>query len=225
MKARYVFGNWEKELLHAAADAVECCIASAFMNLGSYNLLEKISKRLAILSTGGENIRMKILLSDRFAPTRSERVDIINKLNELPNVEVRVHSENRFLHRKNYIFKTTEDIRIIVGSVNTTAGGLYHNLECATFIIHYHEDPEAKKVQNEFSTLWEKAVTSDFFKEGDDMNLVPKFQKGDNVRIISSGKIGTINQAIVRSDSIGYRVTVEEKKSLYPEKYLELYID
>ena len=225
MKARYVFGNWEKELLNAAADAVECCIASAFMNLGSYNLLEKISKRLAILSTGGENIRMKILLSDKFAPTRNERADIINKLKELPNVEVRVHNENRFLHRKNYIFKTTDDIHIIVGSVNTTAGGLYHNLECATFIIHDHEDHQAKNIQNEFSILWEKAVPSNFFEEGDDMDLVPKFQKGDNVRIISSGKIGTINQVIVRSDSIGYRVTVEGKKSLYPEKYLELYID
>lgn len=226
MKVKYVFENWDKELLNAAADAVECCIASAFINIGGYNLLEKISKRLAILSTEGKNIPLKILLSDRFAPTERERSDIINKLYELPNIEVRIHSDNRFLHRKNYIFKTSQDIRIVVGSVNTTAGGLYHNLESATFIIHSHNDPEAKKLNSEFKKLWDKAKQGkSFIKNGDDMTLIPKYEKGDNVRIISTGKIGTINQVMVRSDSIGYRVTVDGKKSVYPEKYLEVYVD
>ena len=53
----------------------------------------------------------------------------------------------------------------------------------------------------------------------------PKFQKGDNVRIISSGKVGTINDVLVRETNIGYRVTVDGKTAAYQEKYLELYID
>ena len=67
MKVKYIFNNWDEELMNAAADAIECCIASAFFNIGGYNLLEKISKRLAILSTQGKNIPLKILLSDKFA--------------------------------------------------------------------------------------------------------------------------------------------------------------
>lgn len=53
----------------------------------------------------------------------------------------------------------------------------------------------------------------------------PKFHKGDNVRIISSGKVGTINDVLVRETNIGYRVTVDGKTTAYQEKYLELYID
>ena len=53
----------------------------------------------------------------------------------------------------------------------------------------------------------------------------PKFHKGDNVRIISSGKVGTINDVLVRETNIGYRVTVDGKTTAYQEKYLEPYID
>jgi superfamily II DNA or RNA helicase len=57
------------------------------------------------------------------------------------------------------------------------------------------------------------------------MSEGPKFSKGDNVRIISSGKIGTINDVLVRETNIGYRVTVDGKTTAYQEKYLEPYID
>lgn len=57
------------------------------------------------------------------------------------------------------------------------------------------------------------------------MSLVPKFAKGENVRVISSGKIGTINEILLRESSIGYRVTVDGRVSAYQEKFLELYID
>ncbi len=57
------------------------------------------------------------------------------------------------------------------------------------------------------------------------MSLTPKFAKGDNVRIISSGKIGTINEILLRESSIGYRVTVDGRVSAYQEKFLEPYID
>jgi hypothetical protein len=42
-----------------------------------------------------------------------------------------------------------------------------------------------------------------------------RFNRGDNVRIISSGKIGTINEVLIRSDNIGYRVTVDGKIGAY----------
>jgi superfamily II DNA or RNA helicase len=55
--------------------------------------------------------------------------------------------------------------------------------------------------------------------------LTPKFQKGDNVRIISSGKIGTVNDVLLRQNNIGYRVTFDGKTTTYQEKYLEPFKD
>lgn len=57
------------------------------------------------------------------------------------------------------------------------------------------------------------------------MAIQPKFNKGDNVKIISSGSIGTINDILVRKDSCGYKIMVDGKVRTYQEKYLEPYID
>ncbi|HAG10718.1 MAG TPA: DNA/RNA helicase, superfamily II [Desulfotomaculum sp.] len=57
------------------------------------------------------------------------------------------------------------------------------------------------------------------------MSEQPRFQKGDNVRIISSSKIGTVNEILIRQNNIGYRVTVNGKTTTYQEKYLEPFKD
>ena len=57
------------------------------------------------------------------------------------------------------------------------------------------------------------------------MSLQPRFQKGDNVRIISSGKIGTVNEVLQRLNNIGYRVTANSKTTTYRDKYLEPFKD
>jgi len=57
------------------------------------------------------------------------------------------------------------------------------------------------------------------------MAIHPRFSKGDNVKIISSGSIGTINDVLVRNDNCGYKVMVDGKVRTYQEKYLEPYID
>nr|WP_263327098.1 DEAD/DEAH box helicase [Neobacillus sp. Marseille-Q6967] len=55
--------------------------------------------------------------------------------------------------------------------------------------------------------------------------IEPKFEKGDNVRVITTGEVGTVNEVISGKRSIGYHVTVNGNQSVYPEKYLELHID
>lgn len=57
------------------------------------------------------------------------------------------------------------------------------------------------------------------------MSSHTKFQKGDNVRIISTGKIGTINDIRERHNQFAYRVMIEGKVVIYQEKFLELFID
>ena len=67
---RYVFDKWEDELLNIAHGAIECAIASAYMSQEGVDFLEKVAKRLAELSTSGTRTIIKVILSDRFAPTK-----------------------------------------------------------------------------------------------------------------------------------------------------------
>jgi superfamily II DNA or RNA helicase len=55
--------------------------------------------------------------------------------------------------------------------------------------------------------------------------MTSMFQKGDNVRIISTGKIGTVNDVIKRDTDYGYRVTIDGRMTTFQEKYLVLYFD
>lgn len=226
-KTKYLFDNWQDELILAAADAVECCITSAYLNYGGVELLSRLSKRLATISTSAAGKSIKLLISSQFAPTAEDQTKIISRLMDLPNVEIRICGRDEFLHWKNYIFKTSEDIRIVIGSVNATSGGFFHNLECASLSIHKLDDPEVIRMQDKFAHLWDDAVPAqDIIKGGiQNMASLPKFQVGDNVRIISTGKIGTINKVLLSDDSVGYRVTIDGKVQAYQEKYLEAFID
>lgn len=224
---KYLFGNWQNELILAAADAVECCITSAFFNYGGVELLSRLSKRLTSLTTSASEKTIKLLISSHFAPTEDDQKKIVSRLMDLPNVEIRIYERDEFLHWKNYIFKTSEDIRIVIGSVNATSGGFFHNLECASLSIHKLDDPEVIRMQQEFLHLWNVAVPAQEVIKGGIQKMVPqpKFQVGDNVRIISTGKIGTINKVLLSDDSVGYRVTIDGKVQAYQEKYLEAFID
>lgn len=57
------------------------------------------------------------------------------------------------------------------------------------------------------------------------MPLNPKFEIGENVKIPSIGKIGTINKILEREDTFSYQITLEGKKSAYLEQFLEKNVD
>lgn len=50
-----------------------------------------------------------------------------------------------------------------------------------------------------------------------------KFEKGDNVVVISTNKIGTVNQVLSRNNNYGYKVTIDGKQTTYQEKFLKKY--
>ena len=93
---KYLFGNWQDELILASADAVECCITSAYLNYGGVDLLYRLSKRLAYLTTSAAEKSIKLLVSSHFAPTEEDQIKIISKLMDLPNVEVRIYGREGF---------------------------------------------------------------------------------------------------------------------------------
>lgn len=55
--------------------------------------------------------------------------------------------------------------------------------------------------------------------------IKPLFKVGDNVKIGNSEKIGTINEVIIRNNSVGYRVTFDGNTRAVQEKFLSKIID
>lgn len=51
------------------------------------------------------------------------------------------------------------------------------------------------------------------------------FMPGDNVRVVSTGKVGTINSIIKQNAAYGYKVTIDGKTVIYQEKFLENFFD
>ncbi len=50
-----------------------------------------------------------------------------------------------------------------------------------------------------------------------------KFEKGDNVIIISTNKVGTINDVLIRNNNVAYKVTIDGRQTTYQEKFLKKY--
>ncbi|TAJ43978.1 DEAD/DEAH box helicase [Methanofollis fontis] len=55
--------------------------------------------------------------------------------------------------------------------------------------------------------------------------IKPLFKVGDNVKIGNSEKIGTVNEVIIRNNSVGYRVTFDGTTKAIQEKFLSKIID
>jgi len=219
---KYVFDNWEDELLGIAHEAIECAIASAYMNIPGVDFLSKVASRLAKFATASSKAIIRVILSDQFAPTGLEKIKILKRISGLPGVAVRIYCGAEFQHRKNYIFRTKDEIRAVVGSVNTTSAGLFKNLEVATIAVHEKSDPEAKKIIGEFESIWSRAkVLEDYIETGALSKSAPHFSEGENVRYISTGKIGTINKVIEGSRGYSYRVTLDGRMRTIAERFLE----
>lgn len=223
---RYIFNKWEDELLNIAHEAIECAIASAYMSQEGVDFLEKVAKRLAELSIYDTKTIIKVILSDRFAPTKKEQWQILDAIYSLPGVEARIYGGKEFQHRKNFVFKTKNEIKVLVGSINVTSAGLFKNLEIATLSVHDEEDLEAKRIILEFETMWKKSLSIKKYLEAKDMvNIDPKFKIGDNVKYVTTGQIGTINKVIEQTRSYSYKVMLEGRVRTIPERFLEPYID
>ena len=223
---RYIFNKWEDELLNIAHEAIECAIASAYLSQGGVSLLEKVAQRLADISTQGTKTVIRVVLSDRFAPTKKERIRILQTLSKLPGVDTRIYQNRVFQHRKNFIFKTKNEVRVLVGSVNATTAGLFRNLESGALAIHDKNDEEVERLISEFEVMWEKSNPVQHFLEDETMlDIDPLFKIGENIRYITTGQIGTINNVIEQNRGYSYKVMLDGRVKTISERFLEAFVD
>lgn len=221
----YVSADWENRILLLASGALECAIASAYFSTYGVSFLQKLSERLINSLNQEKIVNIKVVLSSNFSESPEERTRILNTLVELPNVEARIFCEKKLLHCKNYIFKTDDEVRALVGSTNLTSSGFFHNVETGTLAVHELDDPEAKTLLRQFDQMWMISKPVKEFFEAKQMSDVPKYHEGENVKYISTGKIGTINKVIPSLYSYSYRVTIDGKSKTIPERFLEACVD
>jgi superfamily II DNA or RNA helicase len=197
------------------------------MNLEGVDFLSKVANRLAdFVRSNNQITHIKIVLSNQFAPTKVERLEVLRRLILLPIMDVRIHTKGRFQHRKNYIFRTNDEIRVVVGSINVTSAGLFRNLEMATYSTHEINDPKAAEVVAHFEELWSDSEPMKSYMEVEEMSNDPAlFSVGDNVKYISTGKVGTINKVIAGLRSYSYRVMIDGQIRTIAERFLELFVD
>ena len=223
---KYIFKDWEDELLKIATDAIDCSIASAYLNAAGVSVLSRIAARLTELVNASGKTFIRVILSKDFAPTIEERAKILKNLSALPGVDARIYINKELQHRKNYIFKAEEEIRVLVGSVNFTASGLYKNLEMATLSIHENNDEKAKVIISEYESLWDNSKNINEYLEGEEMiDTEPLFELGDTVKRASTGEIGAIIKVIPCSRSYSYKVMINGKTTTVQEIDLETHVD
>lgn len=92
----------------------------------------------------------------------------LKKLNEFPNIEVRMYSGDQLgFHTKGYIFRKDDVYKLIVGSSNMTGAALTKNKEWNSVLVSTNKGEYATSLLNEFYSLWksEKTLGFDLFIE------------------------------------------------------------
>ena len=221
---RIIYEDWEEEILEASKEAIECTIISAYLNDYAAELLSKISRNLRKKS---KDIPIKLLISEDFVPSKTDKIRILDKLLTINGVCIRIHSGERFLHAKSYIFKTKDGVKVMIGSNNLTFAGFSDkNIETAILTKLPEGNSESDKLISKFTSYWMNARKVDLSEEGRKMlKDTPKFQKGDNVINKTTNRIGTVNDVIIGSREIHYRITFDGKKVTIPERDLAPFID
>ena len=57
------------------------------------------------------------------------------------------------------------------------------------------------------------------------MSFNPRFEIGQNVKLVTSGKVGTINKVIKGRSEYAYKMMIDGSSRVYAEKYLEPHVD
>lgn len=79
-------------------------------------------------------------------------------------IEGHVFIGTELFHPKIYIFKNDDEVSLIVGSPNLTAGGLKNNEESFVLIKGYIADLEMKSAKNYFEDLWcKRSISVDYY--------------------------------------------------------------
>jgi len=205
------------ELLKASA---EVAIGSAYLDERGLKLLTNYLKKVSEIV----NKRIRILLSDKFHEAKETRKRILDELNSLPNVDVRIYckEESRF-HAKLYIFSTKHEVNILSGSYNMTGAATKDNREAGYLVSGKEEDPSIKEAMKFFKQNWEQSMECKEFMEKEAKEPDPKFKKGDRVYVIAKpGKRGIVDgEPIQVKQSFLYQVffSVDETAN-YKEEQL-----
>jgi len=168
------------------SDSIEISIASAFLNFKGVSLLKKYLKKY------GKIKKIQMLLDEDFHQDDAVKKKLLSELSRLPNTEVRIFCDKkRLFHAKIYCFRGAEKVKVVVGSSNLTAGGLFHNIEMNVLFETDPSNPEIQKLNKIYNEHWKKSIpSSDYIRDiGGDMST-ENFRVGDKVTIGQKADLG-----------------------------------
>lgn len=100
-----------------------------------------------------KGIKGKLMTADYLG---FNKPDIFRKLLTIPNLEIKISSNDSF-HAKGYIFKLGNDYSVIIGSSNLTQGALTRNMEWNIRVTSTQNGELLQDTLNEFQNEWNHA--------------------------------------------------------------------
>ena len=168
------------------SDSIEISIASAFLNFQGLSLLKKYLDKYKSIKS------LQVLLDEDFHPDNQIKKRLVSELSDLPNTQVRLFcDEKKLFHAKIYCFKGADKVKVVVGSSNFTAGGLFHNVEMNALFITGHGDPEIQRLYTMYKKYWEVSTPAkDYIRKLGGIMGNENFKLGDKVTIGNKPDLG-----------------------------------
>lgn len=144
----------------------------------------------SIVSGGGA---VRILTSTELSQDDAEALSGLQ--GDLPRISIRVFTQ-AFLHAKQYVFVTAEEVRCLVGSSNLTHNGLVESHEQNTA---YQDDPHDAYIQairRSFHEWWEQSIS------------IGDFNPPSQARSVMGGSTRMLEEEEIATFEVGTRVQV-----------------
>lgn len=138
----------------------------------------------ALLSVAQRHVKGKILASQYLNFTEPAA---LRELLKVPNVELRIVTEDHGFHAKGYLFHlpnaSEENYTMVVGSSNLTASALTVNQEWNVFFTSSKDGALIKQMMQEFLYLWDDAdgVTEDWIHAYESIYKQTNTQRGAQI--------------------------------------------
>lgn len=124
-------------------------IAVAFLSLGGWNLLKPLL--LKWLKKNSRELRLLVRKDDRFPDKNA-----VDEITKIGNIEFKYYEGTEF-HAKQWIFYTNDIVYVLIGSANLTRSGLIKNAEANILTELKLNNPELRKIENNFQKWWENS--------------------------------------------------------------------
>jgi len=151
-QARFIYNggyqNFYQEITSELQNCDEFAMSVAFIRFSGLQLLLDVLKELE-----KKDVKGRILTSTYLNSTEPKALEALGRFTNI-QTRIFVPSRDRGFHSKGYLFRKSDQHRVIIGSSNITQSALKSNVEWNVFNQQRSSDPFIKDVLHEFENQW-----------------------------------------------------------------------